>query len=106
MKITFLITPLLLWVLAVIIGTGKANFLIAGYNTSSKKVKDTIDGLGLAKFMRKFLFILGLIQFILPVAIYLGIEKLNLIIVIVNILFVIVTISGVIYMNTGNRFKK
>lgn len=103
--IIYFLAPIVLWSLAIAIGSGKANFLIAGYNTASKSEKEKIDEKRLSKFMGKFLFVLGLIQLILPITEILGI-KIKGLIFSVSIIFFIVTISGVIYMNTGNRFKK
>lgn len=103
--IIYFLAPIILWGLAIAIGSGKANFLIAGYNTASKSEKEKIDEKRLSKFMGKFLFVLGLIQLILPITEIWGI-KIKGLIFSVSIIFFIVTISGVIYMNTGNRFKK
>lgn len=108
MDITLFIVPMVLWVLALVISTGKANFLIAGYNTASQKEKekDKIDDKKLSKFMGKFLFILGSIQLVIPIVRILKVDKFNFILMWTNIIFVIITIGGVIYMNTGKRFEK
>lgn len=100
------IAPVVLWVLALIINTGKANFLIAGYNTASQEEKNKIEGKALSKFMGKFLFVLGLIQFVVPLFKLLEFGNFKIILICVNIVFIIVTISGVIYINTGKRFHK
>lgn len=106
MNIILFIAPIVLWILAIVIGTGKANFLIAGYNTASKKEKEMIDEKALAKFMGKFLFFLGLIQLVMPMASILELNNFGAILTCTNIIFFIVTIGGVIYMNTGKRFQK
>lgn len=106
MNIIQFITPIFLLILAIVISTGKANFLIAGYNTASQKEKESINEKALAKFMGKFLFVLGLIQLVVPVASILEINNFTTILVWTNIIFFIVTIGGVIYMNTGKRFQK
>ncbi|MGG5462313.1 DUF3784 domain-containing protein [Clostridium sp. B9] len=103
--IIYFLAPILLWGLAIAIGSGKANFLIAGYNTANKEEKEKIDDKRLSKFMGKFLFVLGLIQLILPITEILEI-KIKGLTTSVSIIFFIVTIGGVIYMNTGERFKK
>lgn len=105
MNIILFIVPIVLWILALIINTGKANFLIAGYNTASQKEKDKINEKVLSKFMGKFLFILGLIQLVVPIATLLKPDNLKLILICVNVVFVLVTISGVIYINTSKTFK-
>lgn len=103
--IMYFLAPILLWGLAIVIGSGKANFLIAGYNTASKEEKEKIDKEKLSRFMGKFLFILGAIQLILPITEILKIEYDGLVFS-VSVIFILVTLGGVIYMNTGNRFKK
>ncbi|MCM0650174.1 DUF3784 domain-containing protein [Clostridium swellfunianum] len=100
------VTPILLWMVALIINTGKANFLIAGYNTATQEEKDKTDEKALSKFMGKFLFVLGLIQLIIPVSRLLGFENFRSILVCVNILFIVTIICGVIYANTNKRFEK
>lgn len=106
MKLVYFITPAVLWILGLIIGTGKANFLIAGYNTASKEEKEKIDEKALSKFMAKFLVVLGFIQCILPIAQVLEVNNIDVILIFENILFFLVVIGGVVYMNTGNRFSK
>lgn len=103
--IIYFLAPILLWGLAIAIGSGKANFLIAGYNTASKEEKEKIDEKKLSEFMGKFLFVLGMIQLILPIAEIFKIEFEGLVFS-VSTIFIIVTLGGIIYMNTGNRFKK
>lgn len=103
--IMYFLAPILLWGLAIVIGSGKANFLIAGYNTASKEEKEKIDKKKLSRFMGKFLFILGAIQLILPITEILKIEYDGLVFS-VSVIFILVTLGGVIYMNTGDRFKK
>ncbi len=100
------ITPVVLWVLALIINTGKANFLISGYNTASQEEKSKTNEKVLSKFMGKFIFVLGLIQFIIPISKLLEFGDFRIVLICVNIVFILVTISGVIYMNTSKRFQK
>lgn len=100
------ITPIILIILGIVIRTGKANFLIAGYNTASKEEKEKINEKELAKSMGNLLLILGGIQFILPISKALKLGDMNILGVYVNVLFIFVTISGVIYMNTAKKFKR
>lgn len=100
------IVPIILWILAIVLSTGKANFLIAGYNTASKEEKANINEKALSKFMGKFLFILGLIQLVIPIARIIEISNFKLVLICTNILFIIVIIMGIIYMNTSKNFKK
>lgn len=103
--IIYFLAPILLWGLAIAIGSGKANFLIAGYNTASKEEKEKIDEKKISRFMGKFLFVLGMIQLILPITEIFKIEFKGITFS-VSTIFIIVTLVGIIYMNTGNRFKK
>lgn len=100
----YFLGTIILWMLALIIGSGKANFLIAGYNTASKEEKEKIDHKKLSKFMGKFLFLLGTIQLVYPISEILNIkiEGLHLT---VSIVFFLITLGGVIYMNTS-KFEK
>lgn len=106
MNIIKFIAPVVLWIFAIVISTGKANFLIAGYNTETQKEKEMIDEKALAKFMGKFLFVLGLIQLVVPMADVLDVNNFRTILTWTNIIFILVTIGGVIYINTGKRFQK
>ena len=83
----------------------KASGLIAGYNTMSKEEKAKYDEEKLTRFVGDLLLINGAILLV-PVIISLLIDVPPSFIGISWILFVVVIISGVIYMNTGNRFKK
>lgn len=106
MNIIKFIAPVVLWIFAIVISTGKANFLIAGYNTETQKEKEMIDEKALAKFMGKFLFVLGLIQLVVPMADVLDVNNFRTILTWTNIIFILVTMGGVIYINTGKRFQK
>lgn len=106
MYIMMFFAPIILFLFAIIISTGKANFLIAGYNTASKEEKSKIDEKALSKFMGKFLFVLGLIQLIIPIAKIAEISDFSALLACTNVIFLITVFAGVIYMNTANRFKK
>lgn len=43
MKISLFIAPAILYILAILLATGKFNFLIAGYNTASEQEKEKYD---------------------------------------------------------------
>ncbi|WP_317311520.1 DUF3784 domain-containing protein [Clostridium thermobutyricum] len=104
--IAFLIAPIILIIFGMIIRTGKANFLIAGYNTASKEEKEKINEKELAKSMGNLLFILGGIELILPISKVLNLGDMNILMICVNVLFIFVTIGGIIYMNTAKKFKR
>ena len=89
--------------LGVLFLQGKGAFLIAGYNTAPKAAKAKYDEKALCRFMGKLMFALAACW--LPVALselfdriwlfYLGIA-----------LYLVVIFGGVIYANTGNRFRR
>lgn len=105
-----LLIPVFLALIMVILGVamkfGKASFLISGYNTMSKNKKDKYDKIALSKFVGNLnLIIAGFLIFI-AVAIKFFSTNIKLIVNIGTILFVLVIIIAVIFMNTGNKFKK
>lgn len=106
MKISMFITPLILVILGVILRLGKASFLIAGYNTSSKQEKEKYDEKALCKFTGNLLFVIAAILFLPPIVMALNLTYTNSIVIVSTILIIFVTIVAVIYANTGNRFKK
>lgn len=97
---------IILWVLALILSTGKANFLIAGYNTSSKEEQEKYDGKALSKYMAKLCFVLGIIMLAVPLSDVLNIGSFNVVFWGSNVAFIVVIIGSIIYMNTGNKFQK
>jgi hypothetical protein len=84
----------------------KVTWLISGYNTASAEKKKEYDIEKLCKNMGNFLFILAGIFFVMAV---LSITISGYIDWVTRVGFsvlVIVIISGIIFMNTGNRVKK
>jgi cytochrome b561 len=106
MEIVLFISPLLLAILGLIIRSGKASFLIAGYNTSSKEEKDKYDEKALCRFVGNLLLVLAVIHLAIAIWKVLNFDYFNYVLGIGFTLFIVVTIAAVIYMNTGNRFKK
>lgn len=92
-----------LLILGYLVGYKKWSFLIAGFNTSSKKEKEKYDEDALCRAIGKLLFILGGITFISSLGTLL---KISWLINFSWILFSIITIGFVFYANTGNRYKK
>ena len=86
---------LLFFVLSAVFWKGKGAWLISGYNTASAAEKRRTDEKALCRFMAKFaLFTAGLL-----------LETMALFWV-GFVLFLAVTVGGIIYANTGNRFRK
>ena len=94
-----------LLILGLIIQTGKATFLIAGYNTASKEEQAKWNAVAISKFI-------GWVILVVPSAILLlacvpiAFDIFSSVILILSwIMFVVIMIGGVIYMNISPRFK-
>lgn len=98
-----LTTGLLLVGIGYLLKYKKWSWLIAGFNTSSKEEKAKYDELSLCEFMGKFMFVLAGIIFVAALGAYIDISWM---VMLSWVLFVVVTIAALVYMNTGNRFKK
>jgi len=106
MILTMLIAPFMLTILGVFIKLGKASFLIAGYNTSSKEEKEKYDEKALCNFVGNLLFVIAGILLLPVVAIALELAYLTFVAISSTILVLLVAIVSAVYANTGNRFKK
>lgn len=104
--IIFFVVALLFIILGISIRFGKASWLIAGFNTSSEQEKEEYDERALCTFVGTLMFVLGAIWLIMALANLLCNQIFTTILMIGIILFVVVISAVVIYMNTGNRFKK
>ena len=94
---------LLLAILGLILRAGKGAFLIAGYNTASKEEKEKTDERKLCKAVGNLLLILAAC-WILPT---IGMATGKMLLFWVGFtLSLVVCIIGVVYMNTGDRFRK
>lgn len=89
--------------LGVVFASGRGAFLIAGYNTSSVKEKEKYDEKKLCKDMSKLMFSLAACWLVIASS---EIFKTMTLLWIGLGLFVVIIIVGVVYMNTGNRYKK
>lgn len=90
-------------IFAIVLSREKGAFLIAGYNTLSAQEKAKYDEEALCKFMGKIMY--GISFSIL----LWGLSDLLEILVLFIIglaLFLILIIFALVYMNTGERFKK
>lgn len=93
----------LLVILGIVFSMGKGVSLIAGYNTMSPKEKGKYDTAALCKFMGKMMFALAfsMLFWILSAA-----YETNWLFALGLVLFIGIVVFTVIYVNTGNRFKK
>ena len=94
---------LLFLVLGAVFSRGKGAFLIAGYNTSSKEEKAKYDEKALCRFMGKLMFAMAGCWAV--VALGTVLDRMWLYYVGIG-LFLAAVFGGVIYMNTGSRFRK
>lgn len=106
MELVVFIGPLLLLILGIVLRSGKASFLISGYNTLPKKEKEKYDEKKLCKFVSNLMFLLSLLLSFNGIITILKPDNYALFYIIGLFFFIVVAIVAVIYMNTGNRFKK
>jgi Ca2+-dependent lipid-binding protein len=91
--------------LGLIIRLFKASNLLAGYNTASKEERAKYDEEKLTSFMGNLLMTSSIILIIGGfLSAFTNIPEY--LIAISWVLFLIIIIGSVVYMNTGNRFKK
>src|SRR5699024_309987 len=96
-------TIVLMVLLGIVFSLGKGSSFIAGFNTKSEEEKDEYDVVALCKFMGKMMFALTF-----SVALWLisQIYDMNSLFYMGLILFIGLIIFLLVYVNTGNRFKK
>ncbi len=90
-------------VLGIIFLKGKGAFLIAGYNTASKSEKARTDEKKLCTFMGRFMLVLAACWLVIAAS---EIFKTMALYWLGLALFFIVVFAGIVYANTGDRFKK
>ena len=89
--------------LGMVFSRGKGAFLIAGYNTASQKEKAKYDEKALCRCLGKLMFALAGTW--IPIALSALLDRMWLLWLGLG-LFLAVCFGGVIYMNTGNRFRR
>ena len=98
-----IVLALLMFVLGYLIRYKRLSWLIAGYNTSSKEEKDTYDVAALSAGVGNLMFLLGGTLLVAAIGQLLG---LGWAILAGWVLFVAVMVAALVYMNTGNRYRK
>ena len=96
-------TTALFIVLGIVFLCGKGAFLIAGYNPLPSGGEAEIDEKKLTKFMGKLMFALAACWLVVASS---EVFQTMLLFWIGFWLFVITTIVGVVYANTGDRFRR
>ncbi|HLR61957.1 MAG TPA: DUF3784 domain-containing protein [Lentibacillus sp.] len=94
---------LLFAVLGITLSNGNGSFLIAGFNTKSREDKEKYDTVALCKFMGKVMFVLSFSMVLWVVS---EMSEIKWLFTVGLVLFFAIIISMLIYVNTGNRFKK
>lgn len=89
--------------LGVILSFGKGSWMIAGYNTSSRKEKARYDEKKLCKGVSRLMFALSACWLVIALS---EVFKTMALLWVGLSLFLIVVIAALIYMNTGNRYMK
>ena len=98
---TFIIVLMVL--LGIVFSLGKGSSLIAGFNTLPKEEKDTYDVVALCKFMGKMMFALS---FSVMLWLLSEVYQISWLFFLGLALFIAIIILMILYVNTGNRFKK
>ena len=98
----FYITIGLLLVLSIPLLCGKGAFMIAGFNTMSREEKAKYNEKALARFVGLMIIATAVCMALVPIGWSLGIDWLGYCGI---ILMIVIPIGGVIYANTGGRFR-
>lgn len=88
---------------AIVLSKGKGAFLIAGYNTMPESKKAEYDEVAMCKFMGKFMYGICLCIVLWALSELLQVQVLFYIGL---VLFIGLVVFVLVYMNTGNRFKR
>ena len=97
------IAPALFVVLGIIFSQGKGAWMIAGYNTASKETRAGYDVEALLQFMSKFMFVLAGCWVVISFGVLYQNDRA---VQAGLVLFIVIILAALIYMNTGGRFKK
>jgi preprotein translocase subunit SecG len=98
-----LIVVLLFVILGLVFRSGRGAFLIAGYNTASKEKREETDEKKLCSFMSRLMDVLAGSWLIVAAS---EIVQWMPLLWIGMVLFLLATVCGVIYANTGDRFRR
>ena len=92
-----------MFIMSLILLTGRGSFLVAGYNTMSKSEKERYDAVALSKFVGKILLPMAILTTLVGIE---SLVELWWFWVIWGISFVGLLVFAIVYANMGNRFKK
>lgn len=89
--------------LGVLFRKGKGLSLVAGYNTMSKAEREKIDRNKLARYMSNLMFALAVCFVVSSLG---ALLKIMVLYWIGAVVFLLVIVVGLIYINTGNRIRR
>ena len=92
-------------IIGIIIRTGKANFLIAGYNTMSKEEKAKWDAKVMSSFTGWLLIIPSIVLLLGCIPIWFNVFPL-VFLAVTWVVFTVAILGGVVYTNLSSRFKR
>ena len=101
--VIYVFTIVLMISLGIMFYLGTGSSLIAGFNTLSEEEKEKYDVVALCKFMGKMMFVLTSSVVLWLIS---EVYEMNWLFYIGLALFIGLIIFLLIYVNTGNRFKK
>lgn len=90
-------------IMSVVMIAGRGESLIAGFNSLSKKEREKCDGKRLSRFMGFIMLPISIMFPLISVCVIFGVWWFPILFVAV---IVALLIFAIIYVNTGNRFKK
>ena len=90
-------------ILAIFLLNGKGTSLVAGYNTMSRAEQARYDEKALCRFVGRLLLVISVCVMLFPIGIHFEAMWITWIGIVVLVLG---TVGAVIYMNTGDRFRK
>jgi len=100
-------TAFFMFLIGAVIKYKKAAWLIAGYNTAPRKVKESSYDLDrLTRMVGHLMYLLGGVWLAMAVLGFLFEEHFTAIMSAGTAVFIAVAVAGVIYLNTGNRLNK
>ena len=96
----------LLLLIGVFIKYKKVTWLISGYNTSSKEKKEKYDIDKLYRYMGNFVMLLAACWGIMTIFGFIFKQHIAMIMIIGTVVFTVLIVGGVIFLNTNNRVMK
>jgi hypothetical protein len=93
---------LLMLSISLVLRSGRGSFLISGYNLLSKEEKAKYNTKILCRYVGNLLLV---IDFLLIPVVIAGIYEITWIIITIIIAIVVISIGGIIYINSNSRFK-